>query len=101
MSSVVQVEKNLADMSDLKYTILRLPLVYGLGDKAGITPRIMAAAIYKHLGETMKLLWNADMKVNTVHVSDVCSAIWFVCNRDDTIGQVSNFKIICFYFILL
>lgn len=68
---------------------MRLPTVYGLGDKTGIMIRIMVAAIYKHLGETMKLLWNADMKLNTVHVSDVCSAIWFVANRDDTIGQVT------------
>lgn len=89
---IIQVEKNLADIPDLNYTILRLPTVYGLGDKTGIMPRIMAAAIYKHLGETMKLLWNADMKLNSVHVSDVCSAIWFVCNRDDTIGQVSNIE---------
>lgn len=52
----------------------------------------MATAIYKHLGETMKLLWNAEMKINTVHVLDVCNAIWFVSNRDDTISQVSNNK---------
>lgn len=82
------MEKQLAELPNLNYTILRLPLVYGMGDKMGLTPRIMAAAIYKHLGETMKLLWNADMKLNTVHVIDVCTAIWFVCNRDDTVGQV-------------
>lgn len=85
---VLQVEKQLAEIPELNYTILRLPLVYGLGDKFGMTSRLLAAAIYKHLGETMKLLWNADMKLNTVHVLDVCSAIWFVCKRDNTIGQV-------------
>ncbi|KAJ8965988.1 hypothetical protein NQ317_015352 [Molorchus minor] len=85
-----QVEKGLEDMTDLRYTILRLPIVYGLGDRSGLSPRIMIAAIYKHLGETMKLLWNAELKINTVHVLDVCKAIWFVSNRDDTIGQVYN-----------
>lgn len=85
----MQVEKQLADIPNLNFTILRLPLVYGLGDKMSLTPRIMAAVIYKQLGETMKLLWNADMKLNTIHVTDVCAAVWFVCNRKDTIGQVS------------
>ncbi|CAH1118804.1 unnamed protein product [Phaedon cochleariae] len=85
-----QVEKKLAEMSELCYTILRLPKVYGLGDRTGLMPRIMAAAIYKHMGETMKLLWNSDMKINTVHVDDVCRAIWFVAIRDDTNGQIYN-----------
>ncbi|XP_018561642.1 dTDP-D-glucose 4,6-dehydratase [Anoplophora glabripennis] len=85
-----QVEKQFAEMSDLPYTILRLPVVYGPGDRSGLMPRIMAAAIYKHLGETMKLLWNAELRINTVHVNDVCGAIWFVCCRDDTVGQIYN-----------
>lgn len=95
------MEKHLADIPELNYTILRLPLVYGLGDKSGLTPRLMAAAIYKHLGETMKLLWSADMKLNTVHVTDVCSAIWFVCNRHETIGQVCNFVLLKYCQLLL
>ncbi|KAJ3628030.1 hypothetical protein MTP99_015356 [Tenebrio molitor] len=85
-----QVEKQIGDIPNLKYTILRLATVYGLGDRTGLTPRIIVAAIYKHLGETMKLLWNADLKINTVHVTDVSRAIWFVCNRDDTAGKIYN-----------
>ncbi|CAG9860171.1 unnamed protein product [Phyllotreta striolata] len=85
-----QVEKKLTEMSDLTYTILRLPVVYGLGDRNGLTPRVIASAIYKRMGETMKLLWNADLKINTVHVEDVCRAIWFVANREDTNGQIYN-----------
>lgn len=50
----------------------------------------MVGAIYKRLSETMKLLWNADLKLNTIHVEDLCRAMWFVCNRDDTIGQIYN-----------
>lgn len=37
-------------------------------------PRIVIAALYKYLGEPMKLLWNQGMKLNTVHVSDVVNA---------------------------
>ncbi|XP_056641712.1 uncharacterized protein LOC130448374 [Diorhabda sublineata] len=85
-----QVEKKLAEIPDLTYTVLRLPIVYGLGDKNGLMPRIIAASIYKHVGETMKLLWNADLRISTVHVNDVCRAIWFVGNREDTNGQIYN-----------
>lgn len=88
------------DVAELNYTILRLPVVYGLGDRNGLMPRIMVAAIYKHLGETMRLLWNGDIYLNTVHVDDVCQAIWFVCGREDTIGQV-KFKYCCVLVFLL
>lgn len=30
------VEKQLSTIADLKYTILRLPLVYGIGDRNGV-----------------------------------------------------------------
>jgi nucleoside-diphosphate-sugar epimerase len=46
--------------------------------------------IYKHLGETMKLLWTADLKMNTVHVEDVCRAIWEVGRRPEASGQIYN-----------
>jgi nucleoside-diphosphate-sugar epimerase len=28
------------------------------------------------LKEEMKLLWTKDLRINTVHVNDVCAAIW-------------------------
>lgn len=84
----LQVEKGLKEIPNLNYTILRPAIVYGPGDRSGLTPRIIAASIYKYLGETMKLLWNADLKLNTIHVSDLCQAIWLVVTRGDTLGQV-------------
>ncbi|XP_050295922.1 uncharacterized protein LOC126735872 [Anthonomus grandis grandis] len=83
-----EVEAQLSEIPNLKYTVLRLPLVYGLGDKHYITPRILAAAIYKELKKTMKLLWNEDLKVNTVHVEDVCRAILFLYEKEEAIGQI-------------
>lgn len=89
-----KVEKELEKRKkELNYTVLRLPLVYGKGDRKGLSKcspktnekpshsrvavaatRIVIAALYKHLGETMKLLWNQSMKLNTVHVDDVAAA---------------------------
>lgn len=85
-----QVEKELKNIPNLNYTVLRPACVYGIGDRNGLTPRILVGAIYKYLNETMKLLWSGSLKLHTLHVDDLCSAIWFVCKRDDTIGKIYN-----------
>ena len=38
----------------------------------------------------MKLLWTRDLKMNTVHVEDVCRAIWHVLSREDTKREIYN-----------
>ncbi|ALC47894.1 CG5854 [Drosophila busckii] len=86
----LKVEKELAQVNNLNYTVVRLPIVYGIGDKRYLMPRIIIAAIYKYLGETMKLLWNDAMRLNTVHVDDVCAAIWQLAQSPKTAGQVYN-----------
>lgn len=53
-------------------------------------PRLVVGAVYKHLGEMMKLLWGPSLKMNTVHVRDVVRAMWHVTRRSDTIGQIYN-----------
>ena len=45
-------------------------------------PRIVCAAAYVELKETMKYLWDASLKINTVHVSDVCKAMWMVAHKN-------------------
>ncbi|EDW43402.1 uncharacterized protein LOC6607651 [Drosophila sechellia] len=86
----LKVEKELANIDDLSYTVVRLPVVYGIGDKRYLMPRIIIAAIYKYLNETMKLLWNDAMRLNTVHVSDVCAAVWQLAQSPKTAGQIYN-----------
>ncbi|XP_017769344.1 PREDICTED: uncharacterized protein LOC108557368 [Nicrophorus vespilloides] len=76
--------------SRTKCTILRPALVYGRGDRQGLTSRAMVAAIYKFLNEPMKFLWDSDIRVNTVHVDDLCRAIWYVCGREEAVGQIYN-----------
>ncbi|KAH7945467.1 hypothetical protein HPB49_011178 [Dermacentor silvarum] len=83
------VEEDLQEMKDLDYVILRPAIVYGVADKHGIVPRILVGAVYKHLKETMKLLWTKDLKMDTVHVLDLCRAIWHVCLHGKS-GDVYN-----------
>lgn len=83
------VEEDLKEMKDLDYVILRPAIVYGVADKHGIVPRILVGAVYKHLKETMKLLWTKDLRMDTVHVLDLCRAIWHVCLHGKS-GEIYN-----------
>lgn len=85
-----KVEKELSSISKLNYTIVRLPIVYGPGDKRYLTPRIIIAALYKYLGETMKLLWDEKLKLNTVHVLDAVTAIWQLSQSSKATGEIYN-----------
>ena len=62
---------------------MRPAIVYGPGDVSGLSPRVICGAVYKHLKETMKFLWSGDLRINTVHVRDVCSALWLVSQSAD------------------
>lgn len=75
----LEAEKELNTMTDLNYVIVRPAFVYGPGDKATLTPRLVLGGVYRYLQETMQLLWNKDYKMNTVHVQDVARALWHLC----------------------
>jgi len=55
--------------------VLRPAIVWGPGDLTGLSPRITCAMTYKKIGDTMKFLWGEDLRINVVHVLDVCAAI--------------------------
>jgi len=85
----LEAEKKIT-AAGIPYVVLRTAVVYGPGDIFGITPRIVCAATYTKTGEKMEFLWDKDLKVNTVHVSDVVRAIWHVANNSDCKGKVYN-----------
>lgn len=85
----MKAEEELKKIQGLNLIIVRPAVVYGPGDVTGITPRIICAAVYKHLGETMEYLWTEELKYNTVHVHDVCSALWFFTQNGNN-GEVYN-----------
>ncbi|KAL8796695.1 MAG: hypothetical protein Q9195_001085 [Heterodermia aff. obscurata] len=75
----LQVEEGLEKLAKeqgLKYTSLRLAHVYGPYDVGFIARGLCLARVYKSQGKEMKWLWSKDLRVNTVHVSDVCRAAW-------------------------
>lgn len=82
------VERHLTEIG-IPLIILRPAIVYGPGDITGLMPRLVCGYIYRKTGEEMKLLWSGDLAINTVHVSDVVKAIWFVTSKGSP-GDIFN-----------
>lgn len=55
----------------------------------GLLPRIICGATYTYTKGKMDMLWNADMKMNTVHVRDVAKATVLLCEKGK-VGSVFN-----------
>lgn len=85
----LRVETELASIPNLDFVIVRPATVYGSSDRLGLMPRLIVGAVYKHLGETMKLLWTEKLRLNTVHVEDVCAALWVIAEKG-TKGEAYN-----------
>ena len=68
--------EKLAKEQGLRYASLRLAHVYGPYDVGFLARGLCLARVYESQGKEMKWLWGKDLRVNTVHVSDVCSAAW-------------------------
>jgi nucleoside-diphosphate-sugar epimerase len=65
----------------LPLVMLRPATVYGPGDHGSLMPRCVIAATYKATAERMDFLWDASVKVATVHVFDVVRAIYFCAKK--------------------
>jgi nucleoside-diphosphate-sugar epimerase len=86
----LEAEQTLRALDGLHTVTLRPAVVYGPADCTGLMPRCVCAAAYAQLGETMKFLWDKGMKLNTVHVLDVCRAMWHVSQAAVAPGAIFN-----------
>ncbi|KAI4190886.1 MAG: hypothetical protein L6R41_000487 [Letrouitia leprolyta] len=68
-----ELEK-LRKMEGLHYTVLRIGHVYGPYDVGFLARGLCLAKVFERKREEMKWLWTKDLRVNTVHVEDVCTA---------------------------
>ena len=69
----LRAEAALRDVPNLPLTVLRCATIYGPADVYGLSPRVLCAAVYRHLNEKMKFAWDGKLKANTVHVRDVAA----------------------------
>eukprot|EP01029_Cantina_marsupialis_P014342 TRINITY_DN31663_c0_g1_i1.p1 TRINITY_DN31663_c0_g1~~TRINITY_DN31663_c0_g1_i1.p1 ORF type:complete len:364 (-),score=120.46 TRINITY_DN31663_c0_g1_i1:1768-2859(-) len=84
-----KAEEALRYMDGLPLVVLRPVTVYGPGDHNGLMPRIVCGACYKKLDEKLKFMWDKGLYLNTVHVIDVCRAMWHAATELEA-GSVFN-----------
>ncbi|TVY65518.1 hypothetical protein LSUE1_G009537 [Lachnellula suecica] len=100
----LQAEEALAKIEGLNLIIVRLAHVYGDYASQFVATALSMARVYQHLQEEMKWLWTKDLRVNTVHISDVSRALfdiatWYsVKNKPNwnvaSMGKVPVFNIV-------
>lgn len=82
--------ERLAREQGLKYVCLRLAHVYGEYDVGFLARGLCLARVYQELNKELKWLWSKELRINTVHVLDVCSAAWKAadwCSRNPPTEQ--------------
>ena len=67
----------------LNLIILRLAHVYGEYDAKYVGTALSLARVYQYLGKELKWLWTKELRVNTVHVTDVARALWLAADWYD------------------
>lgn len=77
-------------LAGTNHVVLRPARVYGLGDFHTVTPRVILAAVYLRLKKKMKMLWGEDLKIATVHVSDLCRAVCHLKDFDGVFNVTDN-----------
>lgn len=68
--------EKLARGQGLNYTCLRLAHVYGEYDVGFLARGLCLARVYQEMNKELKWLWTKELRINTVHVLDVCTAAW-------------------------
>ena len=68
--------EKLAQTEGLRHATLRLGHVYGPYDIGFLARGLCLARVYQSLGKEMKWLWGKDLRINTVHITDVCTSAW-------------------------
>lgn len=86
----LQAEEELAKIPGLKLIVLRFPNIYGpYGGRGWLGTQLALARVYQSREkETMKWLWNSELRTNTLHVEDASRACWLAADwrsRNDSI----------------
>ena len=85
-------EEALAKIPGLRLVVLRLPNVYGPYGSRWLSTQLALARVYqsREPRETMKWLWSADLKTNTLHVEDAARALWAAAEWRATHDAIPN-----------
>lgn len=86
----LEAEQELARIPGLNLIILRPAHVYGEYDSGFIAKALCLARIYQEEDKELKWLWTEDLRINTVHVTDVARALWTAATWRRTNSTISS-----------
>ncbi|KAJ6144188.1 hypothetical protein N7470_008083 [Penicillium chermesinum] len=91
----IKASDELMKIPNLQYCALRLPHVYGAYNSDYFAMLICVARVNVEMQQDLDLLYNKDVKVNTLHVRDAASALWRAAEWRASVGKLepSNPKI--------
>jgi nucleoside-diphosphate-sugar epimerase len=72
----LETEEALKKVQGLNLVALRLAHVYGPYTTTYLGTALCLARVHKYEEESMKWLWDKDLRINTVHVKDCARACW-------------------------
>ena len=92
-------EEELAKIPGLRLCVLRFPNIYGPYAGRWLGTQLALARVYqsREPKETLKWLWGAELRTNTLHVEDAATALWMAAewrSKNDRISNVSNDRIV-------
>ncbi|PWN44183.1 hypothetical protein IE81DRAFT_321582 [Ceraceosorus guamensis] len=74
-----EAERAVASIEGLPAAILRSAGVWGPAQYHGeLPPRLALGEVYRIEKEPIKILWSGDLRLNTLHSQDWCTAAWSV-----------------------
>ena len=82
----LQAEEDLSKVPGLRLVVLRVPQVYGPYGGRWLGTQLALARVYQARDpkETLKWLWSADLRTNTLHVEDCARAMWLAAEWRST-----------------
>lgn len=55
-----------------------------------VAPTIAIGSLYRGLREPVRILWKGSTSCNTIHVEDICRAIWHLLKLPEAVGETYN-----------
>lgn len=86
----IKASDELEKIPGLQYCALRLPHVYGAYNAAYFAMIICVARVNVEIQQDLELLFNKDIKVNTLHVKDAAVALWKAAEWRASVGKISD-----------
>ena len=99
-----QWTKSLTLKCRLNLIIVRLAHVYGNYASQFVGTALCMGRVYQHIHEELKWLWTKDLRINTVHITDVTRALfniadWYAVKKQPhwdvkTMGKIPIFNVV-------